>query len=119
MDRLARYPGVSCRLRRSVAIMVVGVGWLLWGYGAADSPALDKARLQERKYVEQILILRAPDYAREKALAEAYWQRYPDVRDHWLWGRQGTMGVRGPREHYRLHGRREGRVWEEPAGKNR
>lgn len=98
-------------LRRWVAVVVIVVGVALWWYGLARSPVFNSERADARKYVNMVLSTRAPDYGKEQQFARAYWQRYPDVRAHWLWGEQGTMGVTGARDHYRLHGRREGRIW--------
>lgn len=36
----------------------------------------------------------------ERILAESYWQRYPEVRDSWIWGEQADLGILGPRDHY-------------------
>lgn len=53
-----------------------------------------------------------PDEARERMLAEIYWSKYPDVAADAYFGKNGRLGVYGPREHYRRH-RTEGagRVW--------
>ncbi|PIE58129.1 MAG: hypothetical protein CSA33_04240 [Desulfobulbus propionicus] len=53
------------------------------------------------------------ELSQEKQLALAYWKRYPDVREHPLWGEQGALGIKGPADHYRHHGRQEGRVFQE------
>lgn len=53
-----------------------------------------------------------PDKKRERRLAEAYWSRYPDVRDDWYFGQNGRLGVYGARVHYERHGKQgNGRVW--------
>mgnify|MGYP001815005776 FL=1 len=48
----------------------------------------------------------------ELELAKAYWLRYTDVRTHPFFGEEGPLGITGAREHYRQHGRREGRIYE-------
>lgn len=47
----------------------------------------------------------------EKILADAYWQRYPDVAASAVWGQNGSLGVLGPRDHYRYVGKYQGRTW--------
>ena len=56
-------------------------------------------------------IIQPPHLEREKELAEAYWQRYPDVAKSDIWGREGAMGVLGARDHYHYYGEVQGRVW--------
>jgi hypothetical protein len=51
------------------------------------------------------------DDAAERRLAERYWQRYPDIAANGHFGRQGSFGIHGAREHYQRHGRHEGRLW--------
>ena len=55
--------------------------------------------------------------AQERLLAEAYWQRYPDIARSKIWGRESSLGIRGPRDHYRYIGRNQMRVWGTPEGK--
>jgi len=52
----------------------------------------------------------APDQQAEKILAEAYWRRYPDVRNDPYYGKHGPMGFKGAREHFEQHGKYEGRI---------
>ena len=98
-------------MRLMLAAVFLCSGFVLWLIGAQDSVLLHNDRMQEQSFIADILIKRAPDYHREKALAEAYWARYPDVRKHRMWGQGGVMGIKGPRDHYELHGKKEGRVW--------
>lgn len=53
------------------------------------------------------------DLAREQALADAYWQRYPDIAESEVWGRTGSLGVLGPRDHFRYVGKYQGKTWGE------
>lgn len=98
-------------VRWLLALLFICSGFLFWYLGAHESRFLEEERALERSYVASILVTRAPDYKLEKKLAVAYWARYPDVRKDRLWGESGTMGIRGPRDHFRLHGKREGRTW--------
>ncbi len=56
-------------------------------------------------------IIQPPYPEVEKELAEAYWQRYQDVAESDIWGREGSMGVLGARDHYHYYGKAKGRVW--------
>jgi len=51
------------------------------------------------------------DLAFEQQLAEAYWQRYPDIAASNVWGRGGTLGILGPRDYYTYYGRFLGHSW--------
>lgn len=51
------------------------------------------------------------DLRTEEELARAYWQRYPDVRQHLVWGESGRLGIYGARDHYRYLGRLQGKWW--------
>lgn len=53
----------------------------------------------------------ALDHTTEQALAESYWQRYPDVARSKAWGRNSSLGLLGPRDHYIHIGKYEGRRW--------
>ena len=52
-----------------------------------------------------------PGSSLEHELAEAYWRRYPDIKEDAHYGINGPLGIFGAREHFRQHGKREGRVW--------
>lgn len=101
----------SWRVRLLLALLFICSGYWFWFLGAGESRLMEEERDHERDYVANILMTRSPDYKMEKKLAEAYWARYPDIRRNHMWGESGAMGVRGPRDHFRLHGKREGRVW--------
>jgi len=51
------------------------------------------------------------DLAFEQRLAEAYWSRYPEIAENSVWGRQGSLGVLGPRDYYLHYGRHRGHFW--------
>lgn len=56
-------------------------------------------------------VIKPDDMVLERKLAEAYWSRYQDIARSPIWGRDGSLGVLGPRDHYRFYGQREGRKW--------
>ena len=79
---------------------------LLWTRGLLDSPLINPEMVIEKHH----LAAHAADSRQERLLAEGYWLRYSDVREDRSWGKSGTMGIWGPRDHYRQHGKREGRI---------
>ncbi len=93
------------------AFLFLCVGYFFYFHGAKNSVFLNSEKSAQLKYNKQVVLARAPDYKQEKKFAEAYWARYPDVRKDMLWGENGTMGIRGPRNHYMNHGKKEGRFW--------
>lgn len=56
-------------------------------------------------------IIRPKDLVREKKLAEAYWNRYPEIANSKVWGRKSNMGLLAPRDHYHYVGRILGNKW--------
>ena len=110
MSKEKRSPAVAVTGKILFIILFVCT-WLLWLLSFCNSPAGNSRKAAEREYLNQILITKAPGYAAEKELAQAYWLRYPDVRGSNMWGENGRRGIHGAREHFRLHGKKEGRVW--------
>ncbi len=99
------------RLWMSVGVMAAALG--IYAHGAFNSPLLDATLAQHEAYRQNVLATEGVDQDREKALAQAYWRRYGDVRADPYFGENGQLGVVGAREHYKRHGRREGRIWPE------
>ena len=97
------------RLVISAAAMTIAAA--LWLEGMSRSPLLDGRRQNEAHFVANHIRTLTPNAAHERILAESYWRRYRDVRNDTLWGENGPMGIWGPRDHYRLHGQREGRIF--------
>jgi hypothetical protein len=56
-------------------------------------------------------VLEPEDPELERRLAEAYWRRYPDIRDHLTWGEDSYLGFLGPRDYHIHVGRQQGRFW--------
>ncbi len=56
-------------------------------------------------------VFRPQDMVQETRLAQAYWRRYPEIKDHAIWGINSSMGILGPRDHHRFRGRHEGKIW--------
>lgn len=98
-------------LRLLVCAAAVLIATVLFIEGLYHSPFLDPRRETERKFVNNYVRANTPDAAKERLLAESYWRRYRDVREDTYWGENGPMGIWGPRDHYRQHGRREGRIF--------
>ncbi len=108
ISRWRRAAGV---VRFFVCVAAVLVATLLWIEGLMDSPLLDSRQQTERTFVNNYVRANTPDAAQERILAESYWRRYRDVREDAYWGEHGPMGIWGPRDHYRQHGKREGRIF--------
>jgi len=75
------------------------------------SPLYRPETRQESDFINSFVNKNSPDIQKERGLAKAYWLRYHDVRQDRHWGEKGPMGVWGPRDHYLLHGKREGRIF--------
>ena len=58
-------------------------------------------------------VFRPVDMVQEERFAEAYWLQNPDIEKSSIWGRQSSLGILGPRDHYRYYGKRQGRKWVE------
>lgn len=104
----ARGGGVA---RRVICIAAFLIAAILWIEGLSRSPLLDPRLETERRFLKNYVEANTPDAAQERILAESYWRRYRDVREDAYWGENGPMGIWGPRDHYRQHGRREGRIF--------
>lgn len=92
--------------------VVLFVGALIvYAFGVKHSVLFNDRAAQQQTIITKNARLNLVEMAREKILAEAYWQRYPDVAADDFFGREGALGVHGPREHFDRHGRTEGRVW--------
>ncbi|KJS00939.1 MAG: hypothetical protein VR65_11135 [Desulfobulbaceae bacterium BRH_c16a] len=83
----------------------------LWMRGFLQSPMVHPERKVEGKFIAGSRQADAPNPQREKILAASYWQRYRDIRENGHWGEKGSMGIWGPRDHFRKHGKREGRIF--------
>jgi hypothetical protein len=99
------------KTRLLVTVAVLGISCWLWILGLTGSPVFTPALVEENRYVRQYIQEQAPDYQEVNRLARAYWKRYPDVRNHKYFGKNGPMGIFGAREHFEQHGRREGRIY--------
>ena len=100
------------KFRLVISAAAVAIAATLWIEGISRSPLLDGRRQNEGQFVANHIRAFSPNAAKERILAESYWRRYRDVRNDTLWGENGPMGIWGPRDHYRLHGQREGRIFE-------
>ena len=95
----------------SLRLMVfAGISLALVAYavGAWHSPLLDR---ELRLRFDIFTQAEGWNEEEERSLAEIYWTRYADVAAHSYYGRDGTLGVWGAREHFKHHGKREGRHW--------
>lgn len=97
--------------RAFVSAIIISISLWLWTRGLLQSPVMDPLVLKEKAFVKQYIQDNSPDYGAVKLLAEAYWERYPDVERDSYYGRKGPMGIFGPKEHFEQHGKREGRLY--------
>lgn len=97
-------------LRSALLIVVLALSVGLWFKGLLQSPLFHPELPEEQAYVRRYLEHHAPHRQEERALAEAYWARYPDVGSHPYYGRNGTLGVAGAAKHFSSYGKREGRI---------
>lgn len=98
--------------RLLLSALIITLAWSVWLPEAINSPVLNRQIEAERDYLNDILFYRSPQFEVEKQSAEAYWKRYPEIADHWLWGKNGELGIRGPKDHYERFGKWEGRIWQ-------
>jgi hypothetical protein len=104
---------MSHLLRHTIAILMVVLacgGWLL---GAMDTPLLNRQLAAQHALATSVAQTGGLDLMAEQRLAEAYWQRNPDVAASGHYGRHGRTGIFGAREHWLSHGKGEGRHWGE------
>jgi len=92
-------------------LIICCISTTLWLVNFLQSPLSNHEFRQQRKYLNAKYDELAPDLQEERILALDYWQRYPDVRKNNYWGENSRLGLRGPADHYRHHGRREGRIY--------
>ena len=96
--------------RIAITGIALTVATAFWVRGLLQSPLVQPdGRSRERSV--GALSPHPREQRREAQLAQGYWQRYRDVREHDYWGEKGAMGIQGPRDHFRRHGRREGRIF--------
>jgi hypothetical protein len=91
------------RYRPIAVAVVLSLSASLWLAALLQSPIRHPHLMVERQLT--------PELEETRSLAEAYWSRYRDVRDHEYYGKNGEMGIYGAREHYKNYGKREGRIF--------
>lgn len=109
---LSHLQSSNLKLLLSALIVLVSVGF--WLLGLFNSSILDP---DGRPAVPPTQSTAADSTQAEQLqrLAETYWNRYPDIRKHHYFGENGPMGINGAWQHYRQHGRHEGRIfWPQP-----
>ena len=94
----------------AVAGLCAACSLAIYGYGIADSPLANPEIHAQRELLIRHAALTA-DPAEARSVADAYWQRNPDVARDRYYGRNGKLGIFGAREHFDQHGRKEGRRW--------
>lgn len=98
--------------RRTLAAWIAfAIGLAVFADGLWRSPLVNPAERDRRAWLAELAQADRIDAAEEARLAELYWSRYPDIASNSQYGRTGRLGVRGAREHFRIHGEKEGRAW--------
>ena len=82
-----------------------------YAWEGLQTPLFDPQRAAQDSFLAAVERLPGEDADIDSASAAAYWARYPDVASDRYYGRQGPLGQRGALQHYRDHGRSEGRQW--------
>ena len=95
-----------------ITVSTLVVSLYYYGFGLIHSPVFNSGEQAQKKYLQKFIEDNDQNLQQEKLLAEGYWLRYKDVRQDRYWGENGPTGIWGPRDHYQLHGRREGRIFE-------
>jgi len=98
-------------IRRTTALSVVVVTIILWLHGFSQSLFVETTIDQTRFHKTPETAVEPGTRHRDELLAEAYWTRYPDIRTDPHYGERGRAGIRGPYEHFRRFGRKEGRIF--------
>lgn len=98
-------------LLTAICVSTLSSSIYLYTMSLFKSPMLKPELLIEKQYLQKFIENNDQGLQHEKLLAEGYWLRYGNIKNHRYWGINGPMGIRGPRDHYRLHGKREGRIF--------
>lgn len=99
----------TASLATRVGLLILAAGGYLWGL--LTDPRLDSAARAREVFLKGTLRQASQNTVQDRALAEAYWTRYPDVAASPVYGRTSSLGFLGAREHYQRFGHNEGRVW--------
>lgn len=99
------------RLSLGITIAAVIISSGLWLAGLLSSPLINPENQSIYSYRRNTISSSNPEYLAEKKLAEAYWQRYPDVNLSEYWGPTGPLRIFGPHDHYKQYGQQEGRIF--------
>ena len=91
---------------------LLSLSLILWLHGLLNSQIYNPEVHVPLRKAAALLRDNATRSADELELAKAYWLRYTDVKTHPFFGEEGPLGLTGAMEHYRQHGRREGRIYE-------
>lgn len=90
-------------------VLVLSV--IAWLHGLFSSQIFNPEIVAQKRQAAALLRGAKEQRSTEVELARAYWLRYEDIRNHFLFGESGLLGISGASEHYRQHGRHEGRIY--------
>ena len=103
-------------VRATILLAVLAYG--IYAAAALKSPLFDESERERLAFLgTKMQVAGVPFTDAQRREAEAYYRRFPGLDQDAFFGRNGPMGVRGALEHYRRHGRHEGRFWGEDEKK--
>lgn len=114
MERLVGITSAKMKGLKWVGGLTMVLAMVVWAVGAVHSPYLSSSQADARHYLRTEARNADVDRTRVSRFAAAYWEAYPDVRQDRYFGPNGPLGIHGALEHFRRHGRQEGRRW--PGG---
>jgi hypothetical protein len=99
---------------RIAVLVLILAGYGTYGAFAWQSPLVDDVARNRALFLRENADSRPSFSDADRKAARNYFLRYPDVARDGYFGQAGPMGDRGALEHYRRHGRYEGRTWQSP-----
>ena len=105
--------GARIRAVTTAVVLLLASGGWLWGLFSSEPLVAERSGAPSHRSEQQRL--ESFDEGQLRQAAEAYWNRYPDIRKHHYFGEHGPLGLDGARQHYLQHGRFEGRIYGEPS----
>lgn len=94
-----------------LSLCLIGIASFFWVRGFLSSPLWSPGLKSEGDIHRETREQNSPDYQQEAILANEYWLRYKDIKEDKYWGKNGPQNIRGPRKHFELFGKKEGRIF--------
>jgi hypothetical protein len=107
-----RTDGPASRVLWLAILLPFALALAVYGGQARQTPLLNPERAAADRYLADLAAQPGDGDHLDAAAATEYWTRYPDVAGDSYYGPDGPLGMLGAIQHYRDHGRREGRQWQ-------